>query len=99
MLVGNSLSFKPSIYLYTFDFYVSTQHVRIGIGGFSQKVFIVGLDGEQGGVHPRQHARIANALVPAQIDAHADVLRRAVLYHLFDVLDIFAWFNHIGSMP
>ena len=84
--------------LNSFDFNVSAKHVRIGIGGFAQIFLIVGLDGEEGGINPRQHARKAHAFISAQIYTHRHPLRRAIFYHLFDVFDILRRLNHIHSI-
>ena len=49
----------------------AAQHLGVGIGGFSEKVFVVGAHGKQRGIHPCQRPAKALDLVSAQ--PHGDV--------------------------
>lgn len=85
--------------LNTLDFDVAAKHVGIRVGRFAEVVFIVRTHGEKSGINFRQNAGKAHRFISAEVDLDRHSLRRAVLYHLFDVFDVFCGFNHTQSMP
>ena len=87
------------------------EHFGIGIGSLSQKVLVVGADGEERGINARKLPAIFQNFVPAQIYGHVHLRAEVIgdrlfnglnvvvpLYHV-RMLDTYAVFYTLGEIP
>ncbi len=75
-------------------FHAAAKDFRIGIGGLSQKVFVVGLYGEERGIHSRKLPRIAQNLVSAEIYHNVYLFVEIIGNRPFDRADIVFLLDH-----
>lgn len=57
-----------------FDLNTAAEHFGVGVSGFSEEVFIVGADGEEGGIDACEGSAEALDLISSEADGDVDLL-------------------------